>query len=159
MTDHLLHARLFNSGGELIAEGPCWLDEPAGRATLEPEREPGVIQKERGELSLELDSGRIVAVSDSPMVFRLGAGADGVGSGGRRTMYRLSLIDASTSLSTSASVALSTGASAAPSTGGVAAPVSHAHDANAAGAAGEGAPAVPITSGRLPENGETPAAS
>lgn len=140
MTDHLLHARLFNSGGELIAEGPCWLDEPAGRATLEPEREPGVIQKERGELSLELDSGRTVAVSDSPMVFRLGAGADG---GGRRRLYRLSLIDTSTSLSTS----------------GAQAPISHAHDANAAGAAGEGAPAVPITSGRLRENGETPAAS
>ena len=139
MTDHLLHARLFNSGGELIAEGPCWLDEPAGRATLEPEREPGVIQKERGELSLELDSGRTVAVSDSPMVFRIGAGADG--AGGRRSLYRLSLID--TSLSTS----------------GLERADSHAHDANAAGAAGEGAPAVPITSGRLRGNGETPAAS
>ena len=139
MTDHLLHARLFNSGGELIAEGPCWLDEAAGRATLEPEREPGVIQKERGELSLELDSGRTVAVSDSPMVFRPGAGE----AGRRRSLYRLSLIDASTSLSTS----------------GAAAPISHAHDADAAGAAGEGAPAVPITSGRLPGKGETPAAS
>ena len=137
MTDHLLHARLFNSGGELIAEGPCWLDEPAGRATLEPEREPGVIQKERGELSLELDSGRTVAVSDSPMVFRLGAGE----AGGRRSLYRLSLID--TSLSTS----------------GLEKADSHAHDADAAGAAGEGAPAVPITSGRLPGKGETPAAS
>ena len=155
MTDHLLHARLFNSGGELIAEGPCWLDEPAGRATLEPEREPGVIQKERGELSLELDSGRTVAVSESPMVFRLGEGADG----GRRSLYRLSLIDTSTSLSTSASVEPSTSASAELSTSGEPAPISHAHDANAAGAAGEGAPAVPITSGRLRENGETPAAS
>jgi len=151
MTDHLLHARLFNSGGELIAEGPCWLDEPAGRATLEPEHEPGVIQKERGELSLELDSGRTVAVSDSPMVFRLGAGADGVAAGGRRTMYRLSLIDTSASLSTSASAELSTS--------GLEKAGSHAHDANAAGAAGEGAPAVPITSGRLRESGETPAAS
>ncbi len=149
MTDHLLHARLFNSGGELIAEGPCWLDELAGRATLEPEREPGVIQKERGELSLELDSGRTLAVSDSPMVFRLGAGADGVS--GRRSLYRLSLIDTSTSLSTSASAELSTS--------GLEKAGSHAHDANAAGAAGEGAPAVPITSGRLRENGETPAAS
>ena len=139
MTDHLLHARLFNSGGELIAEGPCWLDEPAGRATLEPEREPGMIQKERGELSLELDSGRTVAVSDSPMVFRLGAGE----AGGRRSLYRLSLIDASAELSTS----------------GLEKANSHAHDADAAGAAGEGAPAVPITSGRLPGKGETPAAS
>ncbi len=149
MTDHLLHARLFNSGGELIAEGPCWLDEAAGRATLEPEREPGVIQKERGELSLELDSGRTVAVSDSPLVFRLEAGADGVS--GRRSLYRLSLIDTSTSLSTSAS--------AEPSTSGLEKAGSQAHDANAAGAAGEGANAVPITSGRLRENGETPAAS
>ena len=151
MTDHLLHARLFNSGGELIAEGPCWLDEPAGRATLEPEREPGVIQKERGELSLELDSGRTVAVSDSPIVFRLGSDADGFSTGGRRSLYRLSLIDTPTPLSTDAS--------AEPSTSGAVAPISHAHDANAAGAVGEGAPAVPITSGRLRGNGETPAAS
>lgn len=149
MTDHLLHARLFNSGGELIAEGPCWLDEAGGRAMLEPEREPGVIQKERGELSLELDSGRTVAVSDSPLVFRLGAGADGVG--GHRSLYRLNLIDASTPLSTDAAAELGTS--------GLEKADSHAHDADAAGAAGEGAPAVPITSERLPGKGETPAAS
>ena len=33
-------ARLLNSGGELVAEGMCWLDEPAGQATLEVERTP-----------------------------------------------------------------------------------------------------------------------
>ena len=141
MTDHLLHARLYNDGGELIAEGPCWLDEPAGRATLEPEHEPGVIQKERGQFTLELDSGRSVAVSDKPMIFRLGSGADGVSAGGRRSVYRLRLL----------------GDSQDETLGD--AQNKYAHDANAAGGVGEGSPAVPGSSGRLRENGETPAAS
>ncbi len=141
MTDHLLHARLFNTVGELIAEGPCWLDEPAGRATLEPEHEPGVIQKERGQFTLELDSGRSVAVSDKPMIFRLGSGADGVATGGRRNMYRLQLL----------------GDTNAEPPGD--AHINRAHDANAAGGVGEGSPAVPGPSERLRENGETPAAS
>jgi len=144
MTDHLLHARLYNDGGELIAEGPCWLDEPAGRATLEPEHEPGVIQKERGEFTLELDSGRSVAVSDKPMIFRLGSGADGVAVGGRRSMYRLRLLGGTGEANEPLSQAQDT---------------NEAHDANAAGRVGEGSSAVPGSSGRLRENGETPAAS
>ena len=131
MTDHLMHARLYNTGGELIAEGPCWLDEAAGRATLEPEHEPGIIQKERGQFTLELDSGRSVAISDNPMVFRLGSGVDGVSHSGRRSVYRLRLLgDGQTE---------------------------QAHDAKAAGGVGEGSPAAPGPSGRLRENGETPA--
>ncbi len=91
MTDHLMHARLFNAIGELIAEGPCWVDEETGRATLEPEHEPGFIQKERGELSLELDSGRSLAVSDRPIIFKLGASPNGDTMNGHRRLYRLRL--------------------------------------------------------------------
>ncbi len=93
MTDHLMHARLFNSSGELIAEGPCWVDEEAGRATLEPEHEPGFIQKERGVFTLELDSGRSLQVSDTPMIFKLGRSPNGDMVNGHRSLYRLKLLE------------------------------------------------------------------
>ena len=123
--EHPLRARLLNAEGELIAEGPCWLDEPAGRATLEPDREPGYLQKERGDLALELDTGRSLMVSDKPMIHRLRPPSRGAGPYRRRTRYRLRLIN-------------------------------NAQEATAAGAAGEGAPALPRASLRL--DGETPAA-
>ena len=129
MTDHLLHAKLLNAGGELIAEGPCWVDESAGVATLEPEREPGVIQKERGELALELDSGRRLPVDDRPMVFRLGR--NGHQAQARRSLYRLRLVNGATQ--------------------------QHAQDAGAVGAVEEGTSTAPMPSERL-RNGETPAA-
>ena len=132
MTDHLLHARLFNKGGELIAEGPCWVDEAEGRATLEPQHEPGFIQKERGELLLKLDSGRSLAVSDSPMIFKLGATPNGDAANGQRSLYRLRLLNPGTGISTSA------------------------QEANAAGAVAEGSATPPQVG--LRSNGETPAA-
>jgi hypothetical protein len=128
VTEHLLHAKLLNAGGELIAEGPCWLDEPAGVATLEPEREPGAVRKERGLLALELDSGRRLPVDDKPMVFRLGR--NGHGTQARRSLYRLRLVGGATQ---------------------------HAQDAGAVGAVEEGASTAPMPSERL-RNGETPAA-
>ena len=90
--DRPLHARLLNAGGELIAEGSCWVDEAANVATLEPEREPGVLRKERGVLARELETGRTLRVSQQPIVFRLGP-ASGSGDSGRRTVYRMRLID------------------------------------------------------------------
>jgi hypothetical protein len=122
-----LHARLLNAAGELIAEGPCWLNDSSGEATLEPERAPGVLQKERGDLTLELESGRSFRVSDRPIIFRLRPPTKVPGHDAVRTMYRLRLLK-------------------------------DAQEANAAGAAGEGSPAAPISSGRLRLNGETPAA-
>ena len=101
MTEHLLHAKLVNAEGELIAEGPCWVDEEAGQATMEPERAPGVIQKERGRLALELDTGRSLPVSDRPIIIRMRH--PGARENGRRRLYRLRLLNnGSTSLTTSA---------------------------------------------------------
>lgn len=146
MTEQPLRGRLLNADGELIAEGPCWLDEANGQATLEPERTPGVIRKERGHLALELDSGRSLRVSDRPMVVRIRLPRLGPNENGMRSLYRLRLIDdGSASLTTSV---LPEGRTAS-------AVAEFAQDAEAAGAAGEGAPAVSAT-GR-PET-ETPAA-
>lgn len=105
MTDQLLHARLFNAGGELIVEGPCWLDEAEGRATLEPEHEPGVIQKERGAFSLVLDSGRTLPVSDTPMIMKLGTGPNGDIAHGHRSLYRFRLLEAAQEANVAGAVA------------------------------------------------------
>lgn len=112
--------RLLNNDGELIAEGPCWMDEGTDQATLEPERVPGVIQKQQGDLTLEFDSGQSVRVSSRAMIVRI----QREDRASHRQLYRLRIIK-------------------------------NAQDANAAGAAGEGAPAAVR---RPRENGETPAA-
>ena len=130
MNSGAVFARLLNSDGELIAEGPCYLDEAAGHATLEPERSPGVLQKERGPLALELDTGRSYRVSDRPMIIHYRA--PGAGESGRHRVFRLRLL---------------------PYIGDTI-----AQDANAAGAAEEGTSAVLPGERRPPLNGETPAA-
>ncbi len=122
-----LHARLLNEEGELIAEGSCRLDEAAGLAMLEPEREPGVIQKERGVLSLTLESGRTLRVSDKPIIFRIRPPTQAGGPYHRRTLYRLRLVDSTERAEVG---------SAEP------AEATHAQEATAAGA-GEGTPAAP----------------
>jgi hypothetical protein len=130
VSDGAVFGRLLNGEGELIAEGPCYLDEAAGQATLEPQRSPGEVQKERGPLALELDSGRSLRVSDRPMMIQYRPPGTGPGEPGRRRIIRLRLL---------------------PFTGEL------AQEADAAGAVGEGSPAAPVW-GRPRFDGETPAA-
>lgn len=97
MDDHP-RARLLNAEGEMIAEGPCWVDESAGTATLEPERQAGQLRKERGALELEFETGRSLRVLGRAMIVRLGPMASRGGNGqngqnGWRTLYRLRLVD------------------------------------------------------------------
>lgn len=124
--DQELHARLLNAEGELIAEGPCRLDEAAGLAMLEPEREPGVIRKERGVLSLTLESGRTLHVSDTPIIFRIRPPTQAGGPYHRRTLYRLRLVDSTDRAEVGPAEPAAT----------------YAQEATAAGA-GEGTPAAP----------------
>ena len=141
-----LHGRLMNPEGELIAEGPCWLDEDVGQATMEPERAPGVIQKERGRLALELESGRSYGVSDKPMIVRLGSHGPGP-ERQRRKLYKLQLIDHGTR---------DVAQDVLPGKDGWRGANDDAQDAGAAGAAGKGQPASDLPGLRV--NGETPAA-
>jgi hypothetical protein len=113
------HARLVNADGELIAEGPCQLDEAAHVATLEPLRESHSIRTAEGGLALELDSGRQIAVTRRPMIVRVKLPGQPPGEDRRRTMYRLRLAK------------------------GGQQPPKDAQDARAAGAAGEGSPVSP----------------
>ncbi|MEX1253825.1 MAG: hypothetical protein WEE64_05735 [Dehalococcoidia bacterium] len=126
------HARLVNAEGELIAEGPCQLDEAAAVATMEPLRESHSIRTAHGGLALELDSGRQIRVTRRPMIVRLRLPGQPPGGNGRRTMYRLRL------------------AKGEFAKGGSSQPTEDAQDARAAGDAGEGSPVSPAR--------ETPAA-
>ena len=156
MNESPAYGRLLNAGGELIAEGPCWLNEQAGEATMEPERTPGIIQRQRGQLQLELDSGRLFPVSDKPMILRLRAWGGSAGQDARRKLYRLRL------LSWGADGVLPSGRIAPANEAQEVLPkgrtvgAEHAQEAEAAGAAGEGSPAPRHVGG--PRFEETPAA-
>lgn len=145
MTSQPSYARLLNSDHELIAEGTCLLDEPAGHASLEVDRTPGVIHNQHGNLSLELDSGRSLLVSDKPIVLMIAPPGQKPSPDNRRKIFRLRLVDPM------AAIIEQEANSAEPET--------LTQDASAVGAAGKGRPAV-SGMGRLPAEGrgETPAA-
>ena len=145
MSEGMVFGRLVNGEGELIAEGPCYVDEATGQATLEPERAPGVLQKERGPLALQLDSGRSFKVSSRPMVIDYRAPGGDANENARRRVVRLRVLP----------YGPPEAASNGTATGGA---TNEAQDARAAGAAGEGAPAAPSAWRRPPQAGETPAA-
>lgn len=150
MSEGGVYGRLRNTGGELIAEGPCWLDEQAREATMEPERTPGIIQRQRGQLQLELENGRLYPVSDKPMIVRLRSWSQSAARETGRKLYRLRLLawGDNGAPANHAQEVLPSGRSGAPN---------HAQEAATAGAAGEGSPAfLPREGG--PRYEETPAA-
>jgi hypothetical protein len=144
VSEGAVFGRLVNGEGELIAEGPCYVDEAAGQATLEPERAPGVVQKERGTLALQLDSGRSFKVAGQPLIIDYRA-PGGANEDARRRIFRLRV----------SPYGPPEAASNGRAPGGA---TNQAQEAKAAGAAGEGAPAAPSAWGRPPATGETPAA-
>jgi hypothetical protein len=82
-----------NAGGELIAEGLCSVDTSEGVAVLEPQRTPGVIQKQQGTLTLELETGWTLRVSGRAMVMRIRRPERVNGARGHQDLYRLRLLD------------------------------------------------------------------
>jgi hypothetical protein len=145
VTSQPSRARLLNSDHELVAEGTCVLDEPAGHASLEVERTPGVIHSQHGNLSLELDSGRSLLVSDKLIVLMITPPGEKPSPENRRKIFRLRLVDPM------AAIIEQEANSAEPET--------LTQDASAVDAAGQGRPAVSLM-GRLSAEGrgETPAA-
>jgi hypothetical protein len=82
------HGKLRNAVGELIAEGPCELDSERQEVTMWPERELSVLDRYRGALSLELETGTILELSEKRMIFKMGMPGNG-----RTSMYRLNLLE------------------------------------------------------------------
>ena len=63
--------KLFNEGGEIVAEGSCQVDEENGRVTMRPLIDTPLMSQQHGTLRLALDDGDDVYVSGRVIRFRL----------------------------------------------------------------------------------------
>ena len=78
--------KLYNDGGELVAEGPCQVDHDRGSVTLRPVIDtPLLTRQQHGALRLVLDDGGVLAMTDRIIRFRLNA--PGVPSGPAYRLY------------------------------------------------------------------------
>jgi hypothetical protein len=83
-----LEGKLTNSDGEFIASGPCEVNRDRGEVTMWPSWEMHMLERERGPLTLTLDDGRVMNISDRHLTFKLqGAAAH------RISVYRLRIVD------------------------------------------------------------------
>ncbi len=83
-----LHGRLINSEGELIADGLLELNAARMEATMWPDHEHHILSRQRGELTLEMDDGRTLRLSDRHMSFRVATG-----SHPKQLIYRLRVLE------------------------------------------------------------------
>ncbi|MPZ49944.1 MAG: hypothetical protein GEU75_11735 [Dehalococcoidia bacterium] len=63
--------KLYNDGGELVAEGPCQIDLDRGSVTLRPIVDTALITRQEGNLSLRFDDGVEYTMSARVIRFRL----------------------------------------------------------------------------------------
>jgi len=63
--------KLFNEGGEIVAEGSCQVDEERGSVTLRPLIDTPLLSRQQGILRLFLDEGDEIPVSARVIRFRL----------------------------------------------------------------------------------------
>ena len=81
------NGKLYNEGGELVAEGLCEVDEARGDVTMRPVYETHFIERQHGLLRLEMEDGAEYPVSDKVIRFRVNPpGAPG------GAIYRLHLL-------------------------------------------------------------------
>lgn len=63
--------KLFTSGGEILAEGNCQIDEERGSVTLRPLIDTPMLSRETAELRLELENGSQYHLSPRVIRYRL----------------------------------------------------------------------------------------
>src|SRR5262245_3717362 len=61
----------MNDQGELIASGICELDRERALVTMWPSWELHMLERERGALTLTLDDGQTLNISDKHLTFKL----------------------------------------------------------------------------------------
>jgi len=79
--------KLYNGDGEIIAEGPCELDQEGSRASMWPTLEKGLFERERGLMTLELEGGREFCISERRLRLRLRQA-----QGPRAVIYRMQVV-------------------------------------------------------------------
>lgn len=80
--------KLTNAEGEFIASGPCEVNRDRGEVTMWPSWEMHMLERERGELVLELDDASRFVISDKHLTFKLQGPAEQ-----RISVYRLRIIE------------------------------------------------------------------
>lgn len=63
--------RLFNEGGEIVAEGSCRVDVEKGSVTLRPLIDTPLLSRQHGILRLELEDGSEFSLTDRVIRYRL----------------------------------------------------------------------------------------
>lgn len=82
-----LRGRLLNRDGELVAEGLLELNPARMEITMWPEAERHPLSRQQGELTLDLEDGRRLRLSDRHMTFRVATG-----SNPNQVIYRLRVL-------------------------------------------------------------------
>jgi hypothetical protein len=65
-----VYGKLFNQEGELVAEGPCEINDDRRSVTLRPPFETPMLERQHGTLRLDLDDGTQLSVSSRVLHFR-----------------------------------------------------------------------------------------
>lgn len=86
-----MEGKLTNAEGEFIASGPCEVNRDRGEVTMWPSWEMHMLERERGELTLELEDGTRLAISDKHLTFKLRGTSEQ-----RVSVYRLRIIERAT---------------------------------------------------------------
>jgi hypothetical protein len=81
-------AKLTNSEGEFVASGPCEINRDRAEVTMWPSWEMHMLERESGPLTLTIDDGRVLLISDRHLTFKLRGPAEQ-----RISVYRLRLLE------------------------------------------------------------------
>jgi hypothetical protein len=76
--------KLYNGDGEIIAEGLCELHENGLRVSMWPTLEKGLFERERGVMTLELEGGTALHISERRLRLRISPS-----QGPRTAIYRM----------------------------------------------------------------------
>jgi hypothetical protein len=82
----------MNDQGELIASGMCEVDRQKAEVTMWPAWELHMLERERGALTLALDGGPTLTISDKHLTFKLRGDAE-QSAAPRMSVYRLRILD------------------------------------------------------------------
>ena len=83
-----MNGKLYNEGGELVAEGGCEVDFERGNVTMHPSFDSPALDRQEGLLRLELDDEREFEIAGRVIRFRLNVPGSPVGDA-----YRLTFTD------------------------------------------------------------------
>jgi hypothetical protein len=82
-----MEGKLTNAEGEFLASGPCEVNLDKSEVTMWPSWEVHMLERQRGELSLELADGSRMRISDKHLTFKLQGPTEQ-----RITVYRLRIL-------------------------------------------------------------------